>query len=200
MGIGPRRPTRPGAFAYASLESQYDILDTIQYLLTPHAYNVDKQSHLSGGLFDGRANRHGDGAKYPDVFAAVFDNKGPTDFGTGTASRSPCQATRSRFSAMRQECYTGRAPAPRRSRHSGNLFCYHRRSSVELARNLIHEPISMTHSFDDMEVPITHSITLRDDDQYLWSRSAGGAVCRYRGWAHLRRPTITVMCPIQTPC
>jgi len=162
-GHWPSAPNPPGAFAYASLESQYDILGTIQYLLSHGSYNVDRRHIYLVGYSMGGQVATVTAAKYPDVFAALFDVKGPTDFGEWYDDQGTLLGYNSQqVVAMRDECYTN-SPNPLTPQPpSGNLFCYHRRSSVELASNLIHEPISMTHSFDDQQVPIAHSYNLRD--------------------------------------
>jgi pimeloyl-ACP methyl ester carboxylesterase len=162
-GHWPTPPSPPGAFAYASLESQYDILDTIKYVLTHSPYNVDRSRIYLVGYSMGGQVATVTGAKYPDVFAALFDNKGPTDFAEWYYEQTALPGHSQQTTAMKDECYSGTRANPTPQAPPGNLFCYHRRSSVEMAQNLIHEPISMTHSFDDQEVPITHSLNLRDD-------------------------------------
>jgi pimeloyl-ACP methyl ester carboxylesterase len=160
-GHSPFPPGQPGWFAYASLESQYDIVGTIQYMV--NHYNVDASRIYLVGYSMGGQIATVTGAKYPDVFAALFDNKGPTSFEDWYNEQSKLLGAGSpQVDWMRQECYTGSRSSPTPQPPSGNLFCYHRRSSVELAQNLIHVAISMTHSYSDTQVPITHSINLRD--------------------------------------
>src|SRR5579859_744517 len=160
-GRWPTPPIPPGAFAYASLESQYDIIGTAQYMRSH--YNVDTSRIYLVGYSMGAQVAAVTGAKYPDVFAALFDNKGPTDFAEWYNEQSALLGSNSeQVSWMRQECYTGSSSRPTPQAPSGNLFCYERRSGRLFASNLIHEPISMTHSYSDTLVPIMHPINLRD--------------------------------------
>ena len=162
-GHWPIPPNPPGAFAYASLESQYDILGTLQYLLSQGGYNVDTSRIYLVGYSMGGQIATVTSAKYPDVFAALFDDKGPTNFGDWYYQQIALPNHSQQTTAMKQECYTGTSANPTPQPPPGNWFCYHRRSADELEPNLLHVPMSMTHSYDDLEVPITHSITLRDD-------------------------------------
>ena len=144
-GHWPFPPDPPGAFAYASLESQYDVIGTVQYML--NHYNVDRHRIYLVGYSMGAQISTVTGAKYPDIFAAIFDDKGPTDFADWYSQQSALSGHSQQVNAMKQECYTGSPSSPAPQSPSGNLFCYHRRSSDELEPNLIHTPISMTHSF-----------------------------------------------------
>jgi dienelactone hydrolase len=142
---------KPGAFAYASLESQYDIIGTVNYMVNNYKVKVD-QIYLAGRSMGGQIDTV-TAAKYPHIFAAVFDNKGPTDmYQWHDENSSYYQNT------MRKECHIGGDPkAP-----GENPFCYQRRSSVHFASNYIHVPISITHSISDTVVPIHHARELRD--------------------------------------
>jgi acetyl esterase/lipase len=154
-GSWPTPPSPPGKYAYASLESQYDILGAVDYMITN--CNVDPaRIYMYGGSMGGQIATV-TGAKYPHLFAAIFDNKGATDMTQWYYENLSGQQA-----YMREECYLliGNVPTPRNP--TQNPFCYERRSSQNFARNFIHIPISITHSINDVLVPITHSLDLRD--------------------------------------
>ena len=148
----------PGAYAYASLESQYDVVDAVRYMVEQYDVAPD-QIYLVGYSMGGQIAAV-TGAKFPHLFAAALDNKGPTDadewhdeqvivYGTDGAST---------LRAMRKECHIGGDPkAP-----LDNPFCYEQRSGIEYAGNWLHVPLSMTHSASDTLVPVHHSLDLRD--------------------------------------
>ena len=154
----PPVPDKLGAYAYASLESQYDVIGTVQHVVDN--YNVDPDRiYLAGYSMGGQASVI-IAAKFPHLFAAVFDNKGPTDmdewydeqvnyYGSSSATA---------VSAMREECHIGGVPKT----PTENPFCYQRRSGINFAGNYIHIPISMTHSTSDALVPVHHSRDMRD--------------------------------------
>lgn len=148
---GSPQPDPPGKYAYASLESQYDIVGTMNYML--NHYNVmTHQIYLVGDSMGGQIATL-TAAKFPHVFAAVFDNKGPTDM-----SQWYYESTSYHQTWMRRECHVNEVEQD----PTQNPFCYQRRSSVNLAGNYIHMPISITHSVSDTLVPIHHSRDLRD--------------------------------------
>lgn len=149
---GDPQPDPPGKYAYASLESQYDIIGTVNYMLNHYSVITD-QIYLVGYSMGGQIDTV-TAAKFPHVFAAVFDNKGPTDMGQWYyESTSYYHQT-----WMRRECHINEVEQD----PTQNPFCYQRRSSVNFASNYIHIPISMTHSVSDTLVPIHHSRDLRD--------------------------------------
>jgi len=152
-------PNPPGAFAYASLESQYDVVGTVRYMLANYAVKRD-QIYLVGYSMGGQVASV-TGAKYPDVFAALFIHKAPSDMAQWYSEQVAYYGSPDveQVLAMRRECYVGSfTPADPLT----NPFCYQRRSGLSFARNLIHTPISLTHSLSDTLVPITHSRRLRD--------------------------------------
>ncbi len=154
---GEPQPNPPGKYAYASLESQYDIIGAMNYML--YHYNViTDQIYLVGYSMGGQIDTV-TAAKFPHIFAAVFDNKGPTDMAqwydeTGNQPWSPTFHQR----WMRRECHINEVEQD----PTQNPFCYQRRSSVNFASNYTHIPISMTHSISDALVFIHHSRDLRD--------------------------------------
>lgn len=146
-------PAPPGAYAYASLESQSDVIDTVRYMV--QHYNVKPDQIYLVGESMGSQVATVTAAKYPYLFAAVFDNKGPVDFYQWYFEQSGDFFR----NTMREECHIGGVPQTPQN----NPFCYQRRSSVNFASNYIHTPISITHSLLDVTVPITtHSLRLRD--------------------------------------
>ena len=70
-------PNPPGKYAYASLESQYDVVGTVGYMRAHYNVNLDR-IYLVGYSMGGQIAAVTI-AKFPHLFAAVFDNKGPSD-------------------------------------------------------------------------------------------------------------------------
>ncbi len=147
---GDPPPTPPGKYAYASLESQYDIIGTVNYMLDHYKVMTD-QIYLVGYSMGGQIATVTI-AKFSHVFAAVFDNKGPTNMAQWYYEQGE-------KTWMERECH-GDEGVPQDP--TENPFCYQRRSSVNFASNYIHIPISITHSVSDTLVPIHHSRDLRD--------------------------------------
>lgn len=146
---GDPQPDPPGKYAYASLESQYDVVGIVNYMLDH--YNVDTgRIYLMGNSMGGQIAPVTI-AKFPHVFAAAFDAKGPTDMGVWYGEQWE-------KTWMERECHiygVPRAPAQ-------NPFCYEQRSGLYFAPNFVHVPISIAHSVDDTLVPVHHSLDLRD--------------------------------------
>jgi len=164
----PTASPKPGAYAYASLESQYDVIGTVTYMV--ENYNVDPDRIYLTGYSMGGQGVIIIAAKFPHLFAAVFDNKGPTNmfewYDEQAAYYGDPDTTFVR--AMRKECYiviedTNTPAYPSSALGTpANPICYQRRSGVRFAGNYLHIPISMTHSTSDALVPIHHSRDLRD--------------------------------------
>jgi hypothetical protein len=148
---GEPQPDPPGKYAYASLESQYDVIGTVNYMLSHYSVITD-QIYLVGYSMGGQIATV-TAAKFPHVFAAVFDNKGPTDMGQWYYENT---SYHQRW--MRRECHIDQVEQD----PTQNPFCYQRRSGMDFASNYIHVPISITHSISDVLVPIYHSRNLRD--------------------------------------
>lgn len=150
----PSKP--PGIYAYASLESQYDAIGVIKYMIDRPEYNVDTSRIYLVGYSMGGQGVAVTGAKYPHLFAAVFDNKGPADMYQWyyeQVAYYPQGENKNVVLGMRQECHIEEVP----KRPNENPFCYQRRSGINFARNFIHVPISVTHSISDVLVPFHHS-------------------------------------------
>jgi pimeloyl-ACP methyl ester carboxylesterase len=146
---GDPQPDPPGKQAYASLESQYDIAGTVRYMV--ERYNVKHDQIYLVGYSMGGQIATVTGAKFPHVFAAVFDNKGATDMMVWYDEQG-----RESQRWMERECHIDGV----RKTPAQNPFCYQRRSSLNFARNYTHIPISITHSLSDTMVPPHHSSDL----------------------------------------
>lgn len=157
-------PAKPGAYAYASLESQYDTIGAIQHMVDN--YNVDPDRIYLYGQSMGGQGGAVTVAKWPHLFAAFFDNKGPSDWvqwhqeTVDLVNQGYSQNFHRKW--MERECYEeiGSTPTPRAP--AQNPFCYQRRSGINYASNFIHVPIKITHGISDVLVPVSHSIRLRD--------------------------------------
>lgn len=145
-------PARPGAWAHASRESQYDLVGAVKYMVDHYNVKPD-QIYLVGGSMGGQATGV-TAARFPHLFAAAYDYMGISSLGQWYGELGSTFDRRT----LEKECHiNGVLKAP-----AANPFCYQQRSSVELARNWIHTPISLTHSIYDEMVPISHSRNLRN--------------------------------------
>jgi hypothetical protein len=97
-------------------------------------------------------------AKWPHLFAAIFDNKGPTDMTSWYDPNNEGAGGNFHRQWMERECHIGGVP----QEPDDYPFCYQRRSSLYFATNFIHVPISISHSTEDELVGIYHSRNLRD--------------------------------------
>lgn len=148
----PYQPSYAGKYALASLEAQADIIDTVQYMLMPNHCNVDtSRIYLYGSSMGGQTGLV-TAAKYPHIFAALFDNKGPSDitvwYNEGAGGDNTFHQNR-----MKEECHIGGTPKTPLQ----NPFCYQRRSGINFARNYYPIPTSITHSVNDTLVLPHHS-------------------------------------------
>ncbi|MCC6454730.1 MAG: prolyl oligopeptidase family serine peptidase [Caldilineaceae bacterium] len=155
-------PNPPGQYAYASLQSQYDVLDTLKYVFDN--YNIDpNRIYLYGSSMGSHVGEVTVG-KFASLFAAAFFNKGPSDWTqwhqqtVSIIQQGYLQTYQKQW--MERECYLliNGTPTPRTP--AQNPFCYQQRSGLNYARNLLHVPIAMTHSVDDVLVPVSHSRNL----------------------------------------
>lgn len=148
-------PDPPGKYAYASMESQYDVIGALQYVLGH--YNVQRERlYLIGPSMGGQIGAIAV-AKYPDVFAAATIFKAPSDMAQWHG-----QSTSFHQDWMERECYTGSSSNPTPQPPSQNPVCYARRSGQMFASNYVHVPVTLSHSLVDALVPVTHSFQLRD--------------------------------------
>ena len=155
---GNPQPNPPGKWAYASLESQYDAIGAVNYMVDN--YNVKPGQIYLAGYSMGAQGGVVTAAKFPHLFAAVFDNKGPTDMVEWYGEQVDYYGdpNHPHVEAMRRECHIDEVLKD----PTENPFCYQRRSGINFASNYIHVPISITHSISDRLVPIHHSRDLRD--------------------------------------
>lgn len=149
--LHPTWPDNTYKNTYASPESQADIVDTVDYMID-HCNVKTNQIYLYGGSMGGQTGLV-TVAKYPHIFAALFDNKGPSDMVVWYDESAAEHKGR-----MKYECNIGGV----KKRPDENPFCYERRSGINFARNYFHVPISITHSLSDTLVPIHHSFDMRD--------------------------------------
>ncbi len=156
-------PNPPGKYAYASLEAQHDLIGTLEYML--QHYNVDPQRiYLYGGSMGGQLAMVM-GGKHPDLFAAVFENKGPSDWPAWYDETQRLQRDGYKqafhFQWMERECFEQINGTPTRRNPSQNSFCFARRSGISYASNLRHTPLKLTHSEADLLVPASHAHNMR---------------------------------------
>ncbi|MFZ2487131.1 MAG: DNRLRE domain-containing protein [Anaerolineae bacterium] len=129
----------------ASRASQRDILDTIEWVRT--RYNVDASRIYIAGESMGSQIALVTAAKNPGLFAAVVDDRGPTDLARWYVETEPWRQL-----LIEQE--TGGAP-------DGALwFEYERRSPIIFARNLVNTPLMVYHATGDTTVLPHHSTDL----------------------------------------
>jgi dienelactone hydrolase len=143
---------KPGAYAHASLESQYDLIGAAKYIIDRYNVKTD-QIYLVGGSMGGQTAGVV-AAKFPHLFAAAFAYMGISNLDQWYGELLNPEWERT----LQKECHINRA----RKTPTQNPFCYQRRSSVEFARNFIQVPISLTHGVYDELVPISHSRNLRN--------------------------------------
>jgi pimeloyl-ACP methyl ester carboxylesterase len=157
-------PNPPGQYAYASLESQYDVIGTIQYLVD--RYNIDPDRIYLYGQSMGAQVGEVVVAKFPSIFAAAFFNKGPSDWTLWYQQTQ--QLIQQGYPQiwhrqwMERECHLMINGVPTARTPAQNPFCYEQRSSLPYARNLRYVPLMLTHSAADRLVPVVHSSNLQN--------------------------------------
>ena len=129
-------------------------------------YNIDPNRIYLYGISMGAQVGEVMVAKFPSLFAAAYFTKGPSDW-TKWHQQTQVMINQGYSQSfhrqwMERECYVLSAGTPTPQNPAQNPFCYASRSSLNYARNLIHVPISMTHSISDVLVPVSHSYELRD--------------------------------------
>ena len=125
----------------ASRGVQRDVYDVVAYM--KQGYAVDPTRVYLAGVSMGGMMAATTGAKYPDLFAAVVDSKGPSKLDDWYYESA----------TWRQEVFyreVGTAP-------SFNPFAYQSRSAYYLARNYRHLPLAITHPENDTVVPVHHA-------------------------------------------
>lgn len=130
----------------ASLASQHDLVDAVVSMQS--RYNVDRERIYIVGQSLGGMCAAVTAAKNPHLFAALVEERGPTDL-----RQWYNETYRARQEIMEREC--GGTPTQQ-------PFCYNRRSPVSLASNLKHVPTLILHGELDSTVPVSHAYNLRD--------------------------------------
>ncbi len=147
-----------GVFRYTpSLAVQRDVIDAVDYMQA--RYPVDARRVYIVGKSMGGGFATTVAAKYPDVFAGVVCNEGPSRWDDWYyESRAERQA----------KLYSDVGADPR-----GNPFAYQARSSFYLARNLRHVPLAITYPLSDTVVPPHHATDLYQE-VLRWGADPGG--------------------------
>lgn len=130
----------------ASRASQHDVLDTIAWVQAN--YNVDPARIYLAGISLGGQIALVTAAKNPGLFAAVVDERGPTDL-----ARWYDESPLWRQVYIGDEC--GGDP-------DTAAWEYQRRSPLNYARNLTDTPLHIYHGTDDTTVPPHHSQDMYD--------------------------------------
>ena len=127
-----------------SLAVQHDVIDATAYVQSH--YNVDPDRVYITGFSMGGMMAAVTAAKYPDRFAALFEEKGPTNLAAWYNESLVTNPGRSEV--LKREIGHEPSSAP---------FEYQRRSAESLAQNLRHMPISIAHGTEDESVPYSHA-------------------------------------------
>ncbi|NOZ05896.1 MAG: alpha/beta fold hydrolase [Chloroflexi bacterium] len=130
-----------------SLAVQHDVIDATAYVQSH--YSVDPERIYITGFSMGGMMAAVTAAKYPDHFAALFEEKGPTNLAAWYNESLVTNPGRSEI--LKREIGHEPAAAP---------FEYQRRSAESMAQNLRHVPVSIAHGTEDESVPYSHALTL----------------------------------------
>ncbi len=131
----------------ASLDIQRDIIRLLHYM--QDRYAVDRRRVYITGVSMGAGIAAAVAAKHPDVFAAVAEERGPTDLAEWYYEHPE-------GSSYRSVLWTEIGDPNLRP------FEYQRRSSRHMAQNLKHVPICITHPTSDAIVSVNHGRQLYD--------------------------------------
>ncbi|MFH1929176.1 MAG: DNRLRE domain-containing protein [Chloroflexota bacterium] len=143
----------------ASLPIQHDIIDLVNVMKA--TYRVDpSRVYLTGPSMGGMIAAT-TAAKYPDVFAAVVEEKGATNLAAWHWECFNDPSQRYRSDTIEKEIGHTPATAP---------FEYQRRSSQSMGMNLMQVPIAMLHGTSDGVVYPHHAQDLYDaiGPSYPW--------------------------------
>lgn len=140
-----------GKDALAWVGAQYDIIDTLEYVIFNH--NVDlSRIYITGESMGGQTTTVM-ASKYPDVFAAAAEWMGFTDL---TDWYYDLENDPSPWNLReRIEIETGGTPLT-------VPFEYQRRSAMRMSLNSRRVPLTIWHNVPDQIVPIYHARDLRD--------------------------------------
>ena len=130
----------------ASIGVQRNVIDIVNYMRSN--YRVDSSRvYLTGSSMGGMIAAT-TAAKYPDVFAAIVEEKGPTNLSNWFSETNSWRA-----SIMEREIGHNPWQAP---------FEYQRRSSESMAMNLKHVAVAIVHGTSDTVVFPSHAQGLYD--------------------------------------
>jgi pimeloyl-ACP methyl ester carboxylesterase len=150
--------TNHGKYALAWPGAQYDIIDTIEWMVDH--YNVDKSRiYIAGGSMGGQTTAM-TAAKFPDIFAAATPWKPLTDLTDWYYDLEDLGGQSFNLKKIREE--TGANDNPPETEPDEAPFEYQRRSPMEIPRNSRLMPIKMWHDIDDTRVEIYHSRDLKN--------------------------------------
>ena len=135
-----------GGIALASRVSQHDTIDLINYMKSN--YNVDSSRIYITGVSMGGMQAAVTAEKYPDIFAAAVEYKGPSDLIAWYNDSKASESEAWRTFYIEQE--VGGTPLT-------NPFGYERRSAVQMGRNLLHVPFAIVHGTQDTMVLPHHA-------------------------------------------
>jgi dienelactone hydrolase len=139
-------PEPPYTHPLASRASQQDILDSIQWVRQRYNVNPDR-IYIAGRSMGGQIALV-TAAKNPGLFAAVVDDRGPTDL-----RRWYQESPVARQLSIEQELGGTPSQVP---------FEYQRRSPIYFARNFAHTPLLVYHATEDTTVLLHHSQDMVD--------------------------------------
>jgi esterase/lipase len=140
--------SRSGHTHIPSAFVQKDVIDLVDYMVRTPAYNADPERVYIAGSSLGGLMAATLAAKYPDRFAALFEKKGPTNFGQWFYQIEPWRQTVI-FNQMK--AYPANSP-----------FTYERLSPAPMAMNLSTVPTFIVHGQTDTLVRYHHGEDLYD--------------------------------------
>lgn len=126
----------------ASIAIQTDIIRLVQHMKSQYA--IDERRIYLTGISMGGGIASTVAAKYPDIFAAIVEERGPTDQADWYH-----QATNGGL-------YQGVLYYEINGSPETKPLAYESRSSRQMAQNLKHVPVCITHGTQDTIVPVSH--------------------------------------------
>lgn len=157
----------------ASLATQHDVMDAIDYMLTH--FSIDADRIYMSGFSAGGGVAATIAAKYPHVFAAVVDWIGPTDLHA--------------WARQRPQLYEGMVVndfgCPPDGESGACPFEWERRSARKLVMNLKHVPMAIVHGRADEVVPFVQSEQFYTAMSELYDPTAHNKVAVWHDGGHL---------------